>query len=314
MSRATAGAGDSLLAGKLVFGDETFALAGLDFVSVGTDGPLAEHLQGFSWLRDLAAAASREKGSRLVEAIVGRWLLAHGTRVDGAWRPDLWGERILFWTAYAPYILSSTDSGYRSALLNTLARGARHLEAHSDRAPAGLARVTAWAGAVAASLAGPGRGRPDRPKRIRAGPCARLRAIGRRRPHQPDPLRAGPVRRSARPASLCLFRRQASAARKPGGRFGGGPVGPSRGHPGRRRPVELAGRQCPGPGADHRHRRGLRDAGAGASGAARLGLPPFVGARHHRRHGRRAASSPKSSALRAAHRHWRSSCPTARSG
>jgi hypothetical protein len=28
-------------------------------------------------------AASREKGSRLAEAIVGRWLLAHGTRVDG---------------------------------------------------------------------------------------------------------------------------------------------------------------------------------------------------------------------------------------
>jgi uncharacterized heparinase superfamily protein len=144
--------GDSLLAGKLIFGDQTLPLAGLDFASVGTDGPLAEHLQGFSWLRDLAAAASREKGSRLVEAIVGRWLLAHGTRVDGAWRPDLWGERILFWTAYAPYILSSTDSGYRSALLNTLARGARHLEANADRAPAGLARVTAWAGAVAAAL------------------------------------------------------------------------------------------------------------------------------------------------------------------
>ena len=41
--------------------------------------PLAEQLQGFSWLRDLAAAASREKGARLAEAIVGRWLLAHGT-------------------------------------------------------------------------------------------------------------------------------------------------------------------------------------------------------------------------------------------
>jgi len=109
-------------------------------------------LQGFSWLRDLAAAASREKGARLAEAVVGRWLLAHGTRIDAAWAPHLWGERILFWAAYAPYILSSTDSGYRSALLNTLARGARHVDSTADRASAGLDRVTAWCGVVAAGL------------------------------------------------------------------------------------------------------------------------------------------------------------------
>ncbi|MGI8706081.1 MAG: heparinase II/III family protein [Sphingomicrobium sp.] len=144
--------GDSLLAGKLICGGETLALGDLDFAAIGTDGALAEQLQGFSWLRDLAASASREKGSRIAEAIVGRWLLAHGTRVDSAWRPELWGERILFWTAYAPYILSSSDAGYRSALLNTLARGARHLESTADRAPDGLKRVTAWAGVVAARL------------------------------------------------------------------------------------------------------------------------------------------------------------------
>ncbi|HEX2803925.1 MAG TPA: heparinase II/III family protein [Sphingomicrobium sp.] len=146
------GRGDSLLAGKLICGGETLDLADLDFAAIGAEGPLAEQLQGFSWLRDLAAAASRERGSRLAEAIVGRWLLTHGTRVDAAWRADLWGERILFWTAYAPYILSSSDAGYRSALLNTLVRGARHAEANADRAPAGIRQVTAWAGVVAAAL------------------------------------------------------------------------------------------------------------------------------------------------------------------
>ncbi len=144
--------GDSLLGGRLTVGSEMLALADLDFADVGAVGPLAEAVQGFSWLRDLAAAASREKGARLAEALVGRWLLAHGTRVDDAWAPHLWGERILFWTAYAPYILSSADSGYRSALLNTLARGARHLDAHADRAAAGLDRVTAWCGVIAAGL------------------------------------------------------------------------------------------------------------------------------------------------------------------
>jgi uncharacterized heparinase superfamily protein len=144
--------GDALLAGRFVVGSEMLSLLNLDFGEVGSRGAAAEQLQGFSWLRDLAAAASREKGARLAEAVVGRWLLAHGTRVDEAWAPHLWGERILFWAAYAPYILSSADAGYRSALLNTLARGARHLDAGADKAPDGLKRVTAWCGVVAAGL------------------------------------------------------------------------------------------------------------------------------------------------------------------
>jgi uncharacterized heparinase superfamily protein len=144
--------GDALLAGTFSHGGESLPLTDLDFAAIGAEGAIAEQLQGFSWLRDFAASASREKGARLAEAIVGRWLLAHGTRVDAAWRPDLWGERILFWTAYAPYILSSSDPGYRAALLNTLARGARHLEHNADRAPPGLKRVTAWAGVVTATL------------------------------------------------------------------------------------------------------------------------------------------------------------------
>ena len=140
--------GDALLAGRFTVGAETLWLKDLDFAQIGASDPLAEQLQGFSWLRDLAAAASREKGARLA----GRWLLAHGTKVDGAWAPHLWGERILFWTAYAPYILSSGDSGYRSALLNTLARGARHLDGNADKAPAGIDRIIAWCGVVAAGL------------------------------------------------------------------------------------------------------------------------------------------------------------------
>ncbi|MEO5774122.1 MAG: heparinase II/III family protein [Sphingomicrobium sp.] len=144
--------GEALLAGRFTLGSEMLPLADLDFGRVGAAGMVAERLQSFSWLRDLAAAASRDKGARLGEAIAGRWLLAHGTRVDEAWRPDLWGERILFWTAYAPYILSSTDNGYRSALLNTLARGAKHLDGAADKASPGLQRITAWIGVVAAGL------------------------------------------------------------------------------------------------------------------------------------------------------------------
>jgi len=144
--------GEALLAGRFTVGTETIPLKDLDFTAVGAADSAAGQLQGFSWLRDLAAAAGREKGARLAESMVGRWLLAHGSRVDEAWAPPLWGERILFWTAYAPYILSSSDGGYRSALLNTLARGSRHLDGSADKVAAGLDRVTAWCGVVAAGL------------------------------------------------------------------------------------------------------------------------------------------------------------------
>ncbi|CAA9503518.1 MAG: Heparinase II/III-like [uncultured Sphingomonas sp.] len=144
--------GEQLLAGTFVRGTAALPLADLDFATVGTAGPLAEELQGFSWLRDLAAAASRDGGAKLAEAVAARWLLAHGTKADAAWRADLWGERLLFWTAYAPYLLSSRDAGYRAALLNTAARGARHLLATADQAPPGLPRITAWSGLTAASL------------------------------------------------------------------------------------------------------------------------------------------------------------------
>ena len=165
--------GQALLAGRFTVGSESLPLKDLDFSKIGASSSLARHLQGFSWLRDLSAAASREQGARLAEAVVGRWLLAHGTKVDDAWAPSLWGERILFWTAYAPYILSSSDSGYRSALLNTLARGARHLDANADKGAAGLDRITAWCGVVAAGLLVQG-GVP----RVARGEAGLARALG----------------------------------------------------------------------------------------------------------------------------------------
>ncbi len=165
--------GAQIMSGKLVVGSEIIPLADLDFAATSPSSRAGEALQGFSWLRDLAAAASRERGASIGEALVGRWLVAHGSRPDEAWAPHLWGERILFWSAYAPYILSSSDSGYRSALLNTLARGARHLDSTADKAPAGLKRVTAWCGVVAAGLLVQGGG-----PRVARGAAGLARALG----------------------------------------------------------------------------------------------------------------------------------------
>src|SRR3546814_11965180 len=86
-----------------------------------------------------------------------RWLHAHAdTIADPAWRPDLCARRLQFWAAHAPLILSSTDLIYRSRVLNTLARGARHIDRVADKQPVGVRRIATWAGILTAGMLLPG--------------------------------------------------------------------------------------------------------------------------------------------------------------
>lgn len=149
--------GRLLLAGRFSHQGEGVDIDALDFGGPKLHPVLADYIQSFAWLRDLAAAGSRVETAPVAERITRLWLAAHAGHVtDAAWRPELWGRRILAWGPHAPLILSSSDLVYRSSVLNTLARGARHLVSVADKAPAGLARVSAWSGFVASSLLIPG--------------------------------------------------------------------------------------------------------------------------------------------------------------
>jgi uncharacterized heparinase superfamily protein len=162
-------AGEALMKGALLHRGDRIPIDRIDFTRTG-DMPrdLADRLHSFAWLRDLAAAATRERASKRAERIVEAWLAAHGTQVaEPAWRPENVGRRILFWTAYAPYILSTRDAAYRTAVLKHLARATRHLDKCADRAPPGLPRVSAAAGLVASALVL--QGGPARLARAEAG-------------------------------------------------------------------------------------------------------------------------------------------------
>jgi uncharacterized heparinase superfamily protein len=166
-------AGEAILAGRFVRRGESFPVDSLDFGDPALPADLSDYVQSFEWLRDLAAAATRERAAKLAEKLVQKWLAAHADSVtERGWRADLWGRRILFWTAYAPYILSSRDSAYRAVLLNTLSRGARHLDKAAEKARPGLARITAWAGVIAAALVVQGG-----PARLGRGEAGLLRAL-----------------------------------------------------------------------------------------------------------------------------------------
>ncbi|MDF7777507.1 heparinase II/III family protein [Sphingomonas sp. AOB5] len=149
--------GKALLEGVVSFRGEERAVTALDFVRPNFSRPFAEYLHSFAWLRDLSTVATRAHAAPVAEAITRRWLAAHGDKVsEPAWRADLWGHRVLFWTAHAPLILSSPDLVYRSTVLHALARGARHLDRAADRVQIGPPRLAAWCGVLVAGLMIPG--------------------------------------------------------------------------------------------------------------------------------------------------------------
>jgi uncharacterized heparinase superfamily protein len=145
--------GAAIMAGAFEWNGEALSRDDISFTETTLSSGFTAYLHQFAWLRDLAAAAPRAQAAPIAEALTRKWLASHGEKVsEPAWRPDLWGWRILHWAAHAPLILSSTDLVYRSAVLNRLARGARHLDRTAESAPVGLPRLAAWAGVVAAGL------------------------------------------------------------------------------------------------------------------------------------------------------------------
>ncbi|BBB14185.1 heparinase II/III family protein [Sphingopyxis sp. FD7] len=150
-------AGTAIRAGHFLHRGLKLPLGELDFASLSVAPAFADYLHSFAWLRDLAATGTRADGAPIAEAVVRHWLGTHGETVsEPAWRADNTGWRILFWSAHAPLILSSSDLVYRSAVLNHLARAARHLDRVADKTRPGTGQMVAWVGIVAASLLMPG--------------------------------------------------------------------------------------------------------------------------------------------------------------
>lgn len=145
--------GAALAAGQLLWQTESRGIDDISFTESDIAPDFLGYLHQFAWLRDLAGVLPREAAAPIAERLTRQWLAAHGDKVsEPAWRPDIWGWRILYWAAHAPLILSSTDLVYRSAVLNGLARGARHLDRTADSAGVGLPQIAAWAGVVAGGL------------------------------------------------------------------------------------------------------------------------------------------------------------------
>jgi uncharacterized heparinase superfamily protein len=144
--------GRELASGRLALEGHSEPIRTLRFTGLSAPRRWLAAVHGFTWLRDLAAVTDRRRGAVLTEMVVEAWLARYRDYDDLAWRSDILGRRLLFWTLYAPYVLSRSEPIYRSLVLNHLARGARHLDRAYDKAGDGMPRIEAIAGLLAAGL------------------------------------------------------------------------------------------------------------------------------------------------------------------
>lgn len=114
-------------------------------------GAWLEEWHSFDWLRHIAAAGG-EVGKRHARGFVKSWL-QNFVRFDAiGWKPEVLARRQMAWLYHAKLILDPTDLVYRSVVMNTLARQARHLHRVGQKAPPGMPRLICAVGLVFSSL------------------------------------------------------------------------------------------------------------------------------------------------------------------
>lgn len=105
----------------------------------------AEELHGFGFLWHFNARAS-EDTSRHARWLVKTWLEKHQKCEGTPWLPHIIARRLISWYTNWPLICENADVIWRSTLLLSMARQARHLRRTAKSAPDGLPRFQAAMG------------------------------------------------------------------------------------------------------------------------------------------------------------------------
>ncbi len=152
--------GDAERGGAMIQGSFNFAGAVLrpeesPWDETGADARWQDALHGFSWLRDLRAFGGDE-ARRFARGLTGEWLSRHQHWSASAWRADILGRRLVAWTAHFELFFSGAPDPFRSQLLASMARQARHLGRTAGGEVDGFARLAAIKGLLYAGLCIPG--------------------------------------------------------------------------------------------------------------------------------------------------------------
>lgn len=107
----------------------------------------AESLHGFHWLRHFDAGGS-EPFQEHLRQLIAHWVRNYGHWHPVAWRPQVIGRRLMTWSSFGRLVMANADVLFRSRVLLSMARQARHLSGTAHMAPAGMPRFTAAVGLV----------------------------------------------------------------------------------------------------------------------------------------------------------------------
>lgn len=138
----------------------------------------AEELHSFEWVRHFAGVGG-EPAAAHVRHAVADWIERFGRGNALAWRPHVTARRLIAWCAHQKLVFSGVDILWRSAVLHTMARQARHLQRTAAETPDGEPRLIAAIGLALLGVI-----LPDGAQRLRKG--LELTAAELRRQILPD--------------------------------------------------------------------------------------------------------------------------------
>lgn len=128
-------------------GGEAVARDGSPFFAQSPSDLWLESLHSFHWLRHFDAGGTEPFQDHLRQ-LIAHWARNYGDWHDVAWRPHVIARRLMTWASFGRLILSNADVLFRSRVLLSMARQARHLSKTARLAPHGLPRLTAAIGLV----------------------------------------------------------------------------------------------------------------------------------------------------------------------
>ncbi len=156
-------AGMALRAGHFYIFGVKAPFAQVDMGPLGNLSPPFERVvQGFTWLRDLAASGTPPQCRQVGERLLLAWLDANPTIGKGpAWHVENVGLRLMAWLVHAPLLISHNDRALRHRVLGVIADTARWLDRNVTKADDRLGEVAGWCAIIAAGLLLP-EGKPRR--------------------------------------------------------------------------------------------------------------------------------------------------------